>query len=172
MNIQDWFPLGWTIGSPFCPRDCQESSPTAWFKSINSSVLRFLYSPTLTSVHDYWKKIVLKPGILVVFCYLRKKWTSILLFSHSVVSNSFLPHGTAAYQTSLSFTISQSLLKLRSIESVMPSNHLILCHSLWRGCLQWRYKRLPPIPPSIRVFSSESTLRMRWPKYWSFHLHY
>jgi len=55
MNTQGQFPLGWTIGSPFCPRDCQESSPTAWFKSINSSVLRFLYSPTLTSVHDYWK---------------------------------------------------------------------------------------------------------------------
>ena len=55
MNTQDLFPLGWTIGSPFCPRDCQESSPTARFKSINSSVLRFLYSPTLTSIHDYWK---------------------------------------------------------------------------------------------------------------------
>ena len=66
---------------------------------------------------------------------------------------------TAAHQVSLSFTISQSLLKLRSIESVMPSNHLILCRPL---CL------LPSIFPSIRVFSNESTLRMRWPKYWSF----
>ena len=52
-------------------------------------------------------------------------------------------------------------LKLTSIESVMPSSHLILCHPLFL---------LPPIPPSIRVFSSESTLRMRWPKYWSFNL--
>ena len=59
----------------------------------------------------------------------------------------------------LSFTISQSLLKLMSIKSVMPSNHLILCHPLL----------LPPsVFPSIRVFSSESVLRIRWPKYWSF----
>ena len=66
---------------------------------------------------------------------------------------------TAAHQVSLSFTISQSLLKLTSIESVMPSNHLILC----RPCL------LPPSAfPSIRVFSSESALPIRWPKYWSF----
>ena len=54
---------------------------------------------------------------------------------------------------------SQSPFKLISIESVMPSSHLILCHPLLL---------LPPIPPSIRVFSNESTLRMRWPKYWSF----
>ena len=64
-----------------------------------------------------------------------------------------------ARQASLSITNSQSLLKLMSIESVMPSSHLILCHPLLL---------LPPIPPSIRVFSNESTLRMRWPKYWSF----
>ena len=55
MNIQDWFPLGLTGGSPCCPRDSQESSPTPQFKSINSSALSFLYSPTLTSIHDYWK---------------------------------------------------------------------------------------------------------------------
>ena len=55
MNIQDWFPLGLTGESPCCPRDSQESSPTPQFKSINSSVLSFLYSPTLTSIHDYWK---------------------------------------------------------------------------------------------------------------------
>ena len=65
----------------------------------------------------------------------------------------------AARQASLSITNSQSSLKLTSIESVMPSNHLILCHPLLF---------LLPIPPSIRVFSNESTLRMRWPKYWSF----
>ena len=67
--------------------------------------------------------------------------------------------GIAAHQTSLSITNSQSSPKLMSIESVMPSSHLILCHSLLL---------LPPIPPSIRVFSSESTLHIRWPKYWSF----
>ena len=61
--------------------------------------------------------------------------------------------------TSLFFTISQSLCKLMSIKSVMPCNHLILCHPLLL---------LPPIPPSSRVFSSESALHIRWPKYWSF----
>ena len=65
----------------------------------------------------------------------------------------------AARQASLSITNSQSLPKPMSIELVMPSNHLILCHPLLL---------LPPIPPSIRAFSSESTLHMRWPKYWSF----
>ena len=55
MNIQDWFPLGWTGWISCCPRDSQESSPTPQFKNINSSELSFLYSPTLTSIHDYWK---------------------------------------------------------------------------------------------------------------------
>ena len=55
MNIQDWLPLGWMVGSPCSPGDSQESSPTPQFKSINSSALTFLYSPTLTSIHDYWK---------------------------------------------------------------------------------------------------------------------
>ena len=66
---------------------------------------------------------------------------------------------TAARQASLSITNSQSLLRLMSIESVMPSNHLIICHPLLL---------LPSIFPSIRVFSNESALRMRWPKFWSF----
>ena len=67
---------------------------------------------------------------------------------------------TTARQASLSITSSWSLLKLMSTESVMPSNHLILCHPLL----------LPPsIFPSIRVFSNESVLRIRWPKYWSFY---
>ena len=65
----------------------------------------------------------------------------------------------AARQASLSITISRSSLRLMSIESVMPSSHLIFCRPLLL---------LPPIPPSIRVFSSESTLCTRWPKYWSF----
>ena len=65
----------------------------------------------------------------------------------------------AASQTSLSITNSWSLLKFMPIESVTPSSHLILCRPLLL---------LPPIPPSIKVFSNESTLRMRWPKYWSF----
>jgi len=65
----------------------------------------------------------------------------------------------AARQASLSLTNSQSSPRLTSIESVMPSSHLILCQPLLL---------LPPIPPSIRVFSNESALHMRWPKYWSF----
>ena len=71
----------------------------------------------------------------------------------------FVTPWTTACQASLSITNSQSLLNLVVIESVMPSNHLILCRPLLL---------LPPIPPSIRVFSNESTLRTRWPKYWSF----
>ena len=66
---------------------------------------------------------------------------------------------TAEHQASLSFVISWSLLRLTSIESVMLCNHLILCHPLLL---------LPSIFPSIRVFSNESALRIRWPKYWSF----
>ena len=78
-------------------------------------------------------------------------------FSLSVVSDSLEHHESQL--ASWSITNTQSLPKVMSIESVMPSSHLILCHPLLL---------LPPIPPSIRVFCNESTLRMRWPKYWSF----
>ena len=71
----------------------------------------------------------------------------------------FVTPWIAARQAFLSITNSQSSPKLMSVESVMPSSHLILCRPLLL---------LPPIPPSIRVFSNESTLHMRWPKYWSF----
>ena len=71
----------------------------------------------------------------------------------------FVTPWTVARQASLSITNSRSLLKLRSIMSVMPSNHLILCHPLLL---------LPSIFPSVRVFSNESVLCIRWPKYWSF----
>ena len=70
----------------------------------------------------------------------------------------FVTPWTAAHQASLSITISWSLLKLMSIKSVMPSNHLTLCHPLL----------LSSIFPSIRVFSNESVLRIRWPNYWNF----
>ena len=87
-----------------------------------------------------------------------KVTTTSVQFSCSVVSD-FATPWTAARQASLSITNSWNLLKLVSIESVMPSNHLVLCHPLL----------LPPsIFPSIRVFSNESVLRIRWPKYWSF----
>ena len=73
--------------------------------------------------------------------------------------SNFATPWTAAHQASLFFTISRSLLKLMSIESMMSSNHLILCHPLLP---------LPTIFPSLRVFSNELALRIRWPKYWSF----
>ena len=79
-------------------------------------------------------------------------------FSHSVRSDSATPW-TAARQASLSITNFRSLLKLMSIEAVMPSNHLILCHPLLL---------LPSIFPRIGVFSNESVLCIRWPEYWSF----
>ena len=84
------------------------------------------------------------------------QFSSVQLLSHVRL---FATPWTAACQASLSITNSQSSLKLTSVKSVMPSSHLILCRPLLL---------LPPIPPSIRVFSKESTLRMRWPKYWSF----
>ena len=92
-------------------------------------------------------------------------FVSVLLYSQFSLVQSlsyvrlFATPWTAAHQASLSFTISQSLLKLMSIESVMPSNHLILCHPLLL---------LPSISPSIRVFSNESVLPIRWPNYLSF----
>ena len=89
--------------------------------------------------------------------------TSLVTQFSSVLSLSsvrlFATPWIAARQASLSIIIAQSSLRLTSIESVMPSSHLILSRPLLL---------LPPIPPSIRVFSNESTLRMRWPKYWSF----
>ena len=99
--------------------------------------------------------------VSIYYCYIL--FLTALMKYQSVQSLSrvqlFVTPWIAAPQASLSITISQSSLKLTSIASVMPSNHLILCRPLLL---------LPPIPPSIRVFSNESTLHMRWPKYWSF----
>ena len=97
--------------------------------------------------------------VFVLFIALSPLWRKILQFSRLVVSDSLQPRGTAACQASLSITNFQSLLKLVSIESVMPSNHLILCHPLFL---------LPSIFPRIRVSSNESALHIRGPKYWSF----
>ena len=92
----------------------------------------------------------------------RRNWHIISWVLSSVQSFSrirlFATPWTAACQASLSITNSRSLLKLMSIESVMPSNHLILCHPLLL---------LPSIFPNIRIFSNESALCIRWPKYWS-----
>ena len=87
---------------------------------------------------------------------MRIQFSSVQLLSHVQL---FATPGTAACQTSLSITNSWSLLKLMSIEVVMPSNHLVLCHPLLL---------LPSIFPSIRVFFNESVLHIRWSQYWSF----
>ena len=91
----------------------------------------------------------------VAICALWNRHFSLVQVSCSVVSDSLRPHGLQR----LSFTISLSLLKLMSIKSVMPSNHLIFCRPLLLS---------PSIFPSIRVFSNESVCHIRWPKYWSF----
>ena len=93
---------------------------------------------------------------LCTFIILYKFSNSVQLLSHVQL---FVTPWTVAQQASLSITNSWSLLKPMSIESVMPSNRLILCHPLLL---------LPSIFPSIRVFSNESVLHIRWPKYWSF----
>ena len=109
-------------------------------------------------INDYLR--IYSPSIAKYFIFyqmkIRAQFSSVQ-FSCSVVSNSLRPH--EACQASLSITNSWSSPKLMSIELVMPSSHLILCRPILL---------LPPIPPSIRVFPNESTLHMRWPKYWSF----
>ena len=105
-----------------------------------------------------WSLISVHQQILLA---IPSKYTSVKFSSVQSISYVWLfvtPWNTAL-QVSLSITNSWNSLRLTSIESVMPSSHLILCHPLFL---------LPLIPLSIRVFSNESTLRMRWPKYWSF----
>ena len=121
-----------------------------WFLSLSSHGVsqRSLVTLALFQGHQFYqiRALLLEPHL------------ALLLFSCSVVSDSVTP-GTAARQASLSFTISQSLPKLMPIESVMPSNHLVLCRPLLL---------LPSIFPSIKVFSNESALCIRWPKHWRF----
>ena len=111
---------------------CAEMSPLIKLKSV-------VYNSKYSALEIYGR------GFVVVW-----------LLSHVQL---FATPWTAIYQASLFFTISQGLLKLMSIESVMPSNYLVLCRPLLL---------MPPVFPIIRVFSSESALHIRWPKYWSF----
>ena len=117
-----------------------------------------MFIAALFTIAKIWRQLSVHKQMIkkMWFIYTMKSYSSVQ-FSRSVVSNSVTPG--IARQASLSITNSRSSLKLMPIESVMPSSHLILCHPLLI---------LPPIPPSIRVFSNESTLHMRWPKYWSF----
>ena len=128
MNIPDWFPVGWTGWISFQTKGCSRVFSNTTVQKHQFFALSFLYSPTLRSIH--------------------------VQSSHSVVFDFLQPQNWG----SLSITNSRSLPKLMSIESVMPSIHLILCCPLL----------LPSIFPNIRVFSNDSALRMRWPKYWSF----
>ena len=106
--------------------------------------------------HHYpQRNLILITGIAPYLLSLHPQFSSVPLLS--CIQLSATPW-TAAFQASLSITNSWSVLKLMSVESVMPSNHLILCHLLL----------LPSVFPGIRVFSKESVLHIRWPKYWSF----
>ena len=116
-------------------------SPTEFKRLFNTSV-----SLLLSLIQGY--RYLLSKFHIYAF-------SSVQSLSHARL---FATSWITARQASLSITNSQSSLKLMSIELVLPSSHLILCRPLL----------LPPVPPSIRVFSNESTLRMRWPKYWSF----
>ena len=115
----------------------------------NTAKSAYFYTLTMNNLQMILKKQ------LLINCINKNKITSVQLLSCVWL---FVTPWTAACQASLSITNSQRLLKLTSIESVIPSNHLILCHTLLL---------LPSIFPSIRVFSSESVLHIRWPKYWS-----
>ena len=111
----------------------------------------------IASLHQVTKVLELQLEHLS-FQWILVPFSSVQSLSHVQL---FVTPWVTAPQASLSITNSWSSPKLMCIESVMPSSHLILCRPLLL---------LPPIPPSIRVFSNESTLRMRWPKYWSFSL--
>ena len=97
--------------------------------------------------------------VLPLHSHLHKKTFSSVHFSHSVVSDSLRPHESQHARPPCPSPTPGVHSDSTPIESVMPSSHLILCRPVLL---------LPPIPPSIRVFSNESTLRMKWPKYWSF----
>ena len=125
--------------------------------------------PPLFNLYYYWVIIIFSISIIINLTLIVKspvpkysyigvsvQFSSVQSLSHVWL---FVTPWIAACQASLSITNSQSSPKLMSIQSMMPSCHLILCHPLLL---------LPPIPPSIRVFSNESALCMRWPKYWSF----
>ena len=115
-----------------------------------------------TTVYPAWGQLFLLENLLtnpVILKCLLWEWGSVHFSSVPQCVWLFVTPWTAALQASLSITNSHRLLKLMSIDSAMPSKHLILCHPLLL---------LPPIPLNIRVFPNESILHIRWPKYWSF----
>ena len=136
--------------------DLKQETQNQWKSQVHREFIsRVLYRE---SIEGNMKKLLSSDKVSGHCKKICNQCISTVQFSPSVVSNSLHPM-IAAIQASLSITSSWSLLRLMPIESVMPSSHLILCHPLLF---------LPPIPPSISGFPNESTLRMRWPKYWSF----
>ena len=119
------------------------------------------YIPLIQVFTIRFGKMYFQIIFIYTYKYIFSSFTQIVFSSVQSLSHVrlFATPWITARQASLSIINSRSSLKLTSIESVMPSSHLILCRPLLL---------LPPIPPSIRVFSNESTLRIRWPKYWSF----
>ena len=173
-RILEWVAISFSRGSSW-PRDLTWVSRIAgrhfnlWanreahmcvyiYKYINiPSLLNLPPTPTPNSqfvIIDVWSVPRNWDNCLLIY---QCKYSSVQ-FSHSVVSDSVTPW-MAACQASLSITNSRSLLRLMSIESVMPSNHLIVCHP---------FLLLPSVFPRIRMFSNESAFCIKWPKYWSF----
>ena len=140
MNIQGWSPLEWTAWISLQSKGLSRVFSSTTVQRHQFFSAQPFYCPALTSVHDYWKN---------------HQFSSVQ--SHSRVWL-FVTPWTAVCQASLSITNSQSLLKLMSIELVLPSNHFILGRPLLL---------LPSIFPSIRDFCNESVLHIQWPKYWS-----
>ena len=130
----------WTISSMLCP----DFIHSMFWKLYSLLLWHFLQSKC-SITHDFRSTYL--------------SFSSVQFSSVTQLCPTFVTPWITVCQASLSITNSQSSLKLMSIKSVMPSSHLILCFPLLL---------LAPIPPSIRVFSNESTLRVRWPKYWSF----
>ena len=156
-----WAPLGLTLGN-----DCS-------LIAANSHVFFYFWVP-LGLTRSHWRAAITEDCDILLYWYGKKysisqyhpeALTGLSVQFSSVQSLScvwlFATPLIAARQASLSITNTQSSLRLTSIKSVMPSSHLILCRPLLL---------LPPVPPSIRVFSNESTLCMRWSKHWSFSL--
>ena len=160
MNTQDWSPLGWTGWiSLQSKRLSRVFSNTTVQKHQFFSAVSLLCRLTLTAVYTTRKTIALSIQTFVNTENGRKQMLVPVQFISVAQSCPTPCDPMNCSQASVSTTNSQSSLKLMSIQPVMPSSHLILCCPLLL---------LPSIPPSIRVFSNESTLLMRWPKYWSF----
>ena len=125
---------------------------------LGVKLLTFKYGKNLETLLQQGNVQLKYDSLIIYYCFQFSQFSPAQSLS---CVRLFVTPWIAAHKASRSITNSRSSLKLMSIESVMPSSHLILCYALLH---------LPPIPPSIRVFSNESTLCMRWPKYWSFSL--